>query len=135
MWILTQLKALGIKLSMDDFGTGYSSLSYLNRLPIDTLKIDRSFVRKLELEPENIQLIQTIVNLAQNLQVNVIAEGVETNEQLIQLQELNCEYGQGYLFSKPVSTQGAEILITTMEEFTKLTKINVSEFPSLQLTH
>ncbi len=110
---------------MDDFGTGYSSLSYLNRLPIDTLKIDRSFVNKLEKEPENIKLIQTIVNLAKNMQVNVIAEGVETSDQLIQLKELNCEYGQGYLFSKPVSAEGAEILITTMEQFTKLTSVNL----------
>ena len=123
--LFKQLKALGIKLSMDDFGTGYSSLSYLNRLPIDTLKIDRSFVNKLEKEPENIKLIQTIVNLAKNMQVNVIAEGVETSDQLIQLKELNCEYGQGYLFSKPVSTEGAEILITTMEQFTKLTSVNL----------
>ncbi|MDJ0713357.1 MAG: EAL domain-containing protein [Prochloraceae cyanobacterium] len=123
--LFTQLKALGIKLSMDDFGTGYSSLSYLNRLPIDTLKIDRSFVNKLEKEPENIKLIQTIVNLAKNMQVNVIAEGVETSDQLIQLKELNCEYGQGYLFSKPVSADGAEILITTMEQFTKLTSVNL----------
>ncbi len=108
--ILKQLKLLGIRVSLDDFGTGYSSLSYLHRFPIDTLKIDRSFVTRMSL-PKNTEIIRTIVTLAQNLGMDVIAEGVETGEQIIQLSGMNCEYVQGYLVSKPVTAQEVEQLI------------------------
>ena len=109
--MLRQLRALGVQLSIDDFGTGYSSLSYLHRFPIDTLKIDRSFVTRMSENNENMEIVRTIVMLAQNLGMDVVAEGVETNEQLALLRKLGCENGQGYFFSKPVHTDGAEKII------------------------
>jgi EAL domain-containing protein (putative c-di-GMP-specific phosphodiesterase class I) len=109
--MLKKLRALGIKLSIDDFGTGYSSLSYLHRFPIDTLKVDRSFVVNMSEDGENVEIVRTIVSLAQNLGMNVIAEGVETKEQLAALRKLGCENGQGYFFSKPVNAKTAENLI------------------------
>ncbi len=109
--MLRQLRALGVKLSIDDFGTGYSSLSYLHRFPIDTLKIDRSFVSRMTDNQENAEIVRTIVVLAQNLGMDVVAEGVETNDQLALLKKLGCENGQGYYFSKPVNSDGAERII------------------------
>jgi diguanylate cyclase (GGDEF)-like protein/PAS domain S-box-containing protein len=109
--MLRQLRGLGVKLAIDDFGTGYSSLSYLHRFPIDTLKIDRSFVTRMSENNENTEIVRTIVVLAQNLGMDVVAEGVETNEQLVILQKLGCENGQGYFFSKPVNADGAEKII------------------------
>ena len=109
---LHQLRDLGIQLSIDDFGTGYSSLSYLHRFPIDTLKIDRSFVIKMIDNNENIEIVRTIIMLAQNLGMDVIAEGVETKEQLALLRKLKCENGQGYYFSKPLETAAAESLLS-----------------------
>jgi EAL domain-containing protein (putative c-di-GMP-specific phosphodiesterase class I) len=106
--VLTRLRALGIKVGLDDFGTGYSSLNYLHRFPMDTLKIDRSFVNQMDIAEENRQVVQTIVGLAHNLAMDVIAEGIETEEQRHQLAMLNCEYGQGYFFSKPIDAAKAE---------------------------
>ncbi|HEX6044431.1 MAG TPA: diguanylate cyclase [Pyrinomonadaceae bacterium] len=100
--LLTQLRDLGVQLSIDDFGTGYSSLSYLQRFPIDTLKIDRSFVTQMMENEENLAIVRTIVALAQNLGMDVVAEGVETEDQLALLRKLECENGQGYLFSTPL---------------------------------
>ena len=100
--LLTQLRDLGVQLSIDDFGTGYSSLSYLQRFPIDTLKIDRSFVTQMMENEENLAIVRTIVALAQNLGMDVVAEGVETEDQLRLLRKLECENGQGYLFSTPL---------------------------------
>jgi len=100
--LLTQLRNLGVQLSIDDFGTGYSSLSYLQRFPIDTLKIDRSFVTQMMENEENLAIVRTIVALAQNLGMDVVAEGVETEDQLRLLRKLECENGQGYLFSSPL---------------------------------
>jgi EAL domain-containing protein (putative c-di-GMP-specific phosphodiesterase class I) len=108
---LGQLGELGIKLYIDDFGTGYSSLSYLHRFPVGTLKIDRSFVSRMNAQDENLEIIRTIIQLAHNLRMEVIAEGVETGEQLAQLKGLKCEYGQGYLFSEPVDAEMAGALI------------------------
>jgi len=108
---LAKLRGLGVRLSIDDFGTGYSSLSYLNRFPVDTLKIDRSFVTRMSQADENLQIVKTIVTLAGNLGMEVIAEGVETEDQLNQLRELKCEYAQGYLFSEPLDVTEAEIFI------------------------
>jgi PAS domain S-box-containing protein/diguanylate cyclase (GGDEF)-like protein len=106
--MLKQLKTLGVQLSIDDFGTGYSSLARLHQLPIDTLKIDRSFVSQMVNDSESLEIVRAIMTLAHTLEMDVIAEGVETAEQLTQLRTLQCEYGQGYLFSKPVDTNTAE---------------------------
>src|ERR1041385_505962 len=109
--LLKRLKALGVQLSIDDFGTGYSSLGYLHKFPVNTLKIDRSFIGRIGEDSENIEIVRTIVSLAENMGMNVVAEGVETLSQLTQLRSLNCQYGQGYLFSRPVDadTVGAWI--------------------------
>jgi diguanylate cyclase (GGDEF)-like protein len=109
--MLDRIQALGIRLSIDDFGTGYSSLSYLHRLRLDTLKIDRSFVRDVDLSVEKIEIIRTIIALAWNLGMEVVAEGIETKKQLFQLRSLKCEYGQGYLFSKPLDAEKIETLL------------------------
>lgn len=101
---LNRLKDMGVQLSIDDFGTGYSSLSYLHQLPFDTLKVDRSFVKDVRRDGENSDVLRTIVALAKTLGMRVIAEGIETREQLSLLQSLGCEYGQGFLMSRPVSS-------------------------------
>lgn len=100
--VLRQIKSLGIQLSMDDFGTGYASLSYLHQLPIDNLKIDRSFVETIDTSGTESEIIQAVVQLAHSLHIDVVAEGVETVEQAHHLRALGCEYAQGYLFSKPL---------------------------------
>jgi len=110
--LLTRLRELGVQLSIDDFGTGYSSLSYLQRFPVDTLKIDRSFVNQMMENEENIAIVRTIVALAQNLGMDVIAEGVETEAQLNLLRKLECEKGQGYLFATPLNATIVEQFIT-----------------------
>ena len=111
--LLTQLRELGVQLSIDDFGTGYSSLSYLQRFPIDTLKIDRSFVTQMMENEENLAIVRTIVALAQNLGMDVVAEGVETEDQLKLLRKLECENGQGYLFSTPLGGRQLDQFIAT----------------------
>ncbi|HEX8188043.1 MAG TPA: EAL domain-containing protein [Pyrinomonadaceae bacterium] len=118
--MLMQLRNLGVGLSIDDFGTGYSSLSYLHRFPIDTLKIDRSFVTQMSDNSENAEIVRTIVTLARSLDMAVVAEGVETADQLRRLGDLGCDYGQGYLFSRPVGAGQAADLLTD-EQFSKLT--------------
>jgi diguanylate cyclase (GGDEF)-like protein len=110
---LTQLKTLGVQLSIDDFGTGYSSLSCLHSYPIDSLKIDRSFVGKMGMDTKNMEIVRTIVALAENLGMHVTAEGIETAEQLAQLRGLQCECGQGYLFSKPLEADAIEQLLSS----------------------
>jgi diguanylate cyclase (GGDEF)-like protein/PAS domain S-box-containing protein len=109
---LLQLKSMGVQLSVDDFGTGYSSLGYLYRFPMDVLKIDRSFISRVDTDGEKLELVRTIITLAWNLGMDVIAEGVETTKQLAQLKMLKCEYGQGYLFSKPMSAADTDIFLT-----------------------
>jgi diguanylate cyclase (GGDEF)-like protein len=108
---LAKLRSLGVRLSIDDFGTGYSSLSYLNRFPVDTLKIDRSFVTTMSEADENVQIVKTIVTLAGNLGMEVIAEGVETESQLNLLRVLKCQYAQGFLFSEPLDVTEADLFI------------------------
>jgi diguanylate cyclase (GGDEF)-like protein/PAS domain S-box-containing protein len=108
---LRSLKALGIETYMDDFGTGYSSLSSLHRLPLDALKIDRSFVSRIGADPEATVLVRTIATLAHSLGLSVVAEGVETPQQLCLLRELGCEYAQGYLFSPAVDAEAARALL------------------------
>ena len=105
--VLERIRALGVKLAMDDFGTGYSSLSCLHEFPIDVLKIDRSFVQNLEENPHFTALLGAIVSLAHNLDLEVVAEGVETDSQYGQLQVMDCEYAQGYLFSPPIDAGSA----------------------------
>jgi diguanylate cyclase (GGDEF)-like protein len=105
--MLRQLSDLNVHLCIDDFGTGYSSLSYLHRFPVDTLKIDRSFVNRIEEKDENVEIVRTIATLARNLGMEVVAEGVESSEQLACLRALNCEYAQGYHFSQPLAAEAA----------------------------
>lgn len=124
MDMLLQLKAMGIQLSVDDFGTGYSSLGYLYRFPMDVLKIDRSFVSRVDVDGEKLELVRTIITLAWNLGMDVVAEGVETTKQLAQLKALKCEYAQGYLFSKPLTRIDAAKLIPQAQPFLHLTQIS-----------
>lgn len=107
----TRLRALGVQLQLDDFGTGYSSFSYLHRLPINTLKIDQTFIRRLDSNGQNSEIVRAIATLAHNLQMNVIAEGVETKEQLSQVGLLGCEQVQGYLIARPLDVHAAEQFI------------------------
>ncbi len=110
--MLGEMRKLGARIYLDDFGTGYSSLSYLQRFPIDTVKIDRSFVSRLGPKAEGHEIVQAIVTLAHNLGMRVIAEGIETNDQLGLLRRLKCGYGQGWLFSKPIPhEQAGELLL------------------------
>jgi diguanylate cyclase (GGDEF)-like protein/PAS domain S-box-containing protein len=112
--ILTTLKNIqkrGVELSIDDFGTGYSSLSYLHRFPIDTIKIDRSFIIGMTEDEENIEIVKTIITLAESLGMEAIAEGIETQAQVDALKQLGCQFGQGYFFAKPLDPQSAETLL------------------------
>ena len=114
--ILNELRNSGIQLSIDDFGTGYSSLRRLQNFQFNTLKIDRSFVMHLHRECKSFKIVEAIINLAHNLNMDVVAEGIETPEQLAILQQLNCDYGQGYLFSKPVdASQATSLLLLNMQ--------------------
>jgi EAL domain-containing protein (putative c-di-GMP-specific phosphodiesterase class I) len=108
---LAQLKNRQLHISIDDFGTGYSSLSYLQRLPFDNLKIDQSFVAHMKPAGESLEIVRSIITLAHSFGKHVIAEGVETGEQLSLLRSLGCEYGQGYFFSKPLESEVAGKLV------------------------
>jgi EAL domain-containing protein (putative c-di-GMP-specific phosphodiesterase class I) len=110
---LKKLKALGISLAIDDFGTGYSSLSYLHMFPLDTLKIDRAFVNSMDQTENSRRIVHSIVGLALALDMNIVAEGIETEAQQMKLKELGCHYGQGYLFAKPQSADDALALINS----------------------
>ncbi len=105
--VLLQLKGLSVKIMIDDFGTGYSSLSYIHRFPIDALKIDRSFINEIGKGAENAEIPRAIIDMAHALRMEAIAEGIETIEQLEQMRRLGCEYGQGFLFSKPLDVESA----------------------------
>jgi EAL domain-containing protein (putative c-di-GMP-specific phosphodiesterase class I) len=109
---LRRLKDLGVELQLDDFGTGYSSLSYLHRFPVDTLKVDRSFVSRIGPGGANSEIARAIVTMAHSLNMSVVAEGVETEAQAAELRALACEYGQGYLFWKAMDGAGVEALIS-----------------------
>jgi EAL domain-containing protein (putative c-di-GMP-specific phosphodiesterase class I) len=99
---LKVIRAMGVNIAIDDFGTGFSSLNYLAKLPVDTLKIDRSFVIELTAGPDGLALVSTIISLAHSLKLNVVAEGVETQEQSRLLRLLDCDEMQGFLFSRPI---------------------------------
>lgn len=109
--VLQELRALGVHLEIDDFGTGYSSLSRLQRFPVDTLKIDRAFISRMDSDLETHEIVRTIVMLAQNLGLKVVAEGVETEEQFELLKRVSCKLAQGYLFSKPAAPHAVEQLL------------------------
>jgi len=115
--MLLKIKSLGVQLSIDDFGTGYSSLSYLHRFPLDMLKIDRSFIKTLDQGGDSIEIVRTILPMANSLRLDVIAEGVETAEQLAILRKLRCEYAQGYYFSKPVAADAAGALLEKLPKW------------------
>jgi diguanylate cyclase (GGDEF)-like protein len=119
---LEQLRALGVELSIDDFGTGYSSLSYLQRFPVSTLKIDRSFISRITESEGTAEIVRTIMSLARGLGMDVVAEGVETEGQRAQLSDMDCEFGQGYYFSKPMGLDATEAFL-------------LSHFPRAELTH
>ena len=112
--VLQQIKSRQIQLSIDDFGTGYSSLSYLPQFPIDILKIDRCFVNAMNIEQQNLEIIKTIITLAQVLDMQIVAEGIETDIQSNILESLKVEFGQGYLFSKPLTVERAETIIKNL---------------------
>jgi EAL domain-containing protein (putative c-di-GMP-specific phosphodiesterase class I) len=111
---LAQIRALGVRISIDDFGTGYSSLSYLHSLPLDVLKIDRSFISRMDESSDSLQIVQTIMNLAKNLGMDVVAEGTETAAQVAHLKALGCEFGQGYYFSRPVAAARIHAMLQNM---------------------
>lgn len=108
--VLDELHRSGIQLSVDDYGTGHASLAYLSHLPVDALKIDRSFVNSLLL-PERPPMVESILALARTLNTGVVAEGIETEAQAYELERLGCTHAQGFLFSRPLATAAAEVLI------------------------
>lgn len=128
--VLNYLKEIGIGLDIDDFGTGYSSLSYLHRFPFDTLKVDRSFVDQMLEDDSCANIVRSIVLMAKNLNLNITAEGIETLSQLHELRDLGCHFGQGYLFSKPLSQTDAEEILKHPAHW--LDKIISSEAPAIE---
>ena len=108
---IVELKKMGITISIDDFGTGYSSLSYLKKFPVDSLKIDRSFIQNIDHELSDVAMVEAIIKLAKALKLNVVAEGVEKSMELDVLKEFDCEYVQGYYFSKPLNVDGFNTLL------------------------
>jgi EAL domain-containing protein (putative c-di-GMP-specific phosphodiesterase class I) len=113
--VFSQLKALGVRLSIDDFGTGYSSLSRLQQFPVDTLKIDRSFVCKMDTDKETFEIVRIILMLAHSLGLKVVAEGTETAAQVEELRNLDCEFAQGYFFAKPADHESNQTLLEKLQ--------------------
>jgi EAL domain-containing protein (putative c-di-GMP-specific phosphodiesterase class I) len=111
--ILDRLRGLGLRFSIDDFGTGYSSLSYLKRLPADAIKVDRSFVKGLGETVEDSAVVRMIIELAHTLGLEVIAEGVETEEQMALLEEMGCDFAQGFLFAQPLPPEDIPGLLSS----------------------
>ena len=111
--ILNALADLGVKLAIDDFGTGYSSLSYLRQFPIDSLKIDQSFVNKMTSNPDDASIVSAVISMSKSLKHRVIAEGVETPEQYAFLKAQHCDEGQGYYFARPVAAESLATLLQT----------------------
>jgi EAL domain-containing protein (putative c-di-GMP-specific phosphodiesterase class I) len=114
--VLEELRTLGITISLDDFGTGYSSLSYLRRLPIDTLKIDRSFIQRIETRSDDAALVEAIISMANVLRLRVVVEGVETEKQLAFLREMGCDEVQGNLLSPPIGADDVASMVREIEQ-------------------
>ncbi|MBD2594778.1 EAL domain-containing protein [Nostoc spongiaeforme FACHB-130] len=112
--IIEEIKQRNIKLVMDDFGTGYSSLSYIHSLPLDSLKIDKSFITRMQFYQDNLGLVPTIISIAKSMNMTVIAEGVETQEQIVKLRNLNCDFAQGYLFSQALQPEAVIDFVVSM---------------------
>ncbi|MBL8340173.1 MAG: EAL domain-containing protein, partial [Rubrivivax sp.] len=110
---MQQLRAGGVRLSIDDFGTGYSSLAYLSALPIDSLKVDRSFVALMESKPHNVEIVRAVMNLGTSLGKHVVAEGIETPAQLKELRAMGVQMGQGYLLSPPLRADQVTVALAT----------------------
>lgn len=114
--VLSEIKSLGVALSVDDFGTGYSSLSRLPRFPVDALKIDRVFISDMNTNHDNQEIVRLIINLAHNIGLKVVAEGTEKEDQIYELKRLGCEMAQGFLYSLPVSAEAAlQLLVRSYE--------------------
>jgi hypothetical protein len=132
--VLMQLRAMGVRISIDDFGTGYSSLAYLSQLPVDALKIDKSFIRGIETHQDKADIVATLTTMAQQLKLHVVAEGIENEEHLAYLRTLHCESAQGFLFAKPVDVETAtEILKTGLPQRPASTRDNTSVDKGAQL--
>ena len=116
--VLSELKALGVQISIDDFGIGYSSLSRLQGFPVDTLKIDRSFIARIDTDRETRKIVRIIITLAHDLGLKVVAEGAETAEQVNLLKQLKCELVQGYFFARPGDHAAAQALLTSNRAMT-----------------
>jgi EAL domain-containing protein (putative c-di-GMP-specific phosphodiesterase class I) len=117
---LRELKQLGVRIAIDDFGTGYSSLAYLRQFPVDTLKIDHSFIGAIGVSKESAALIRTLVQLGHALQIETLAEGIENQAQLELLQRERCDYGQGFLFSRPLDVSAVEAFLQSSDSSTQL---------------
>jgi EAL domain-containing protein (putative c-di-GMP-specific phosphodiesterase class I) len=127
--VLCELDELGVSLSTDDFGTGYSSLSYLQRFPFERLKLDRSFVHKMTDDKKSTAIVKTILMLGENLDIEVVAEGIETIEELDLLHSLGCKTGQGYLFSRPIDAETAEEFLRQGADFSG--RLNTRDFSDI----
>lgn len=128
--ILSDLCDLGVRISSDDFGTGYSSLSYIHKFPFHRLKIDRSFISKMDRDEKSEEIVRTIILLAKNLGMDTVAEGIETEQQLQRLCELGCNFGQGYLFAKPLPVEGIENLINN--DLSRIERLQWGSMTNLQ---
>ena len=129
---LRELKELGVRIAIDDFGTGYSSLAYLSRFPVDTLKIDRSFITALATAPEAKAVIHTLIQLGKTLRINTLAEGIETSEQLRYLQAEGCEQGQGTFFASPQDGESIQALLDRLGEPPRARQVAVLDSSQLR---